>query len=95
MSGRKRQDELLFSPNTTSTTLGASPEGKGNDETGTNADLPFYSLSIIAAATENFSIANKLGEGGFGLANAGADSSSASVGAVSVFDTTITVVEAR
>ncbi|KAK2978980.1 hypothetical protein RJ640_017544 [Escallonia rubra] len=65
--GRKRQDELLFSPNTTSTTLGASPEGKGIDETGTNSDLPFYSLSIIAAATENFSIANKLGEGGFGL----------------------------
>ncbi|KAK2978974.1 hypothetical protein RJ640_017538 [Escallonia rubra] len=65
--GRKRQDELLFSPNTTSTTLGASPEGKRNDETGTNSDLPFYSLSIIAAATENFSIANKLGEGGFGL----------------------------
>ncbi|KAK3000458.1 hypothetical protein RJ639_021059, partial [Escallonia herrerae] len=41
--------------------------GKGIDETGTNADLPFYSLGIIAAATENFSIANKLGEGGFGL----------------------------
>ncbi|KAK2978983.1 hypothetical protein RJ640_017547 [Escallonia rubra] len=60
--GRKRQDELLFSPNTTSTTLGASPERKGIDETGTNSDLPFYSLSIIAAATENFSIANKLGE---------------------------------
>ncbi|KAK2977051.1 hypothetical protein RJ640_011662, partial [Escallonia rubra] len=64
---RKRQDELLFSPNATSTSLGASPEGEGIDETGTSADLPFYSLSIIAAATENFSIANKLGEGGFGL----------------------------
>jgi hypothetical protein len=31
-----------------------------------NSNLPFFDLSSIAAATDNFSIANKLGEGGFG-----------------------------
>lgn len=31
-----------------------------------NADLPFFDLSAIAAATDNFSDANKLGQGGFG-----------------------------
>ena len=28
--------------------------------------LPFFDLNTIAAATDNFSIDNKLGEGGFG-----------------------------
>lgn len=31
-----------------------------------DADLPSYSLSKIVKSTCNFSIANKLGEGGFG-----------------------------
>ena len=31
-----------------------------------NSDLPFFDLSSIAAATDNFSPANKLGQGGFG-----------------------------
>ncbi|KAG2689732.1 hypothetical protein I3760_09G152800 [Carya illinoinensis] len=31
-----------------------------------NSDLQFFDLSRIVAATENFSISNKLGEGGFG-----------------------------
>lgn len=31
-----------------------------------NSNLPFFDLSSIAAATDNFSLANKLGEGGFG-----------------------------
>ncbi|KAJ0525434.1 putative protein kinase RLK-Pelle-DLSV family [Helianthus annuus] len=30
-------------------------------------DLPSFSLSIIAKSTNNFSIANKLGQGGFGI----------------------------
>jgi hypothetical protein len=32
-----------------------------------NSDLPFFDLSIIIAATDNFSVANELGQGGFGL----------------------------
>ncbi|CAJ1936280.1 unnamed protein product [Sphenostylis stenocarpa] len=31
-----------------------------------NSDLPFFDLSSIAAATDNFSDSNKLGQGGFG-----------------------------
>ncbi|KAB1223035.1 G-type lectin S-receptor-like serine/threonine-protein kinase RKS1 [Morella rubra] len=31
-----------------------------------NSDLPFFDLSTIVAATDHFSVANKLGEGGFG-----------------------------
>ncbi|KEH31162.1 putative protein kinase RLK-Pelle-DLSV family [Medicago truncatula] len=31
-----------------------------------NSNLPFYDLSSVAAATDSFSIVNKLGEGGFG-----------------------------
>jgi hypothetical protein len=36
------------------------------DESTRNSDLPFFDLSVIIAATNNFSVANKLGEGGFG-----------------------------
>ncbi|WJX52302.1 hypothetical protein P8452_38429 [Trifolium repens] len=35
-------------------------------ESTNNSNLPFFDLSSIAAATDHFSIANKLGEGGFG-----------------------------
>lgn len=31
-----------------------------------NADLPFFSLSTILKATDDFAHKNKLGEGGFG-----------------------------
>lgn len=31
-----------------------------------NSNLPFFDLSSVAAATDSFSIVNKLGEGGFG-----------------------------
>ncbi|KAG5234836.1 G-type lectin S-receptor serine/threonine-protein kinase [Salix suchowensis] len=50
----------------------SSPKYLGNssinefDEGRTNSDLPLFDLSAIAAATDNFSDANKLGEGGFG-----------------------------
>ncbi|XP_015886545.3 G-type lectin S-receptor-like serine/threonine-protein kinase RKS1 isoform X2 [Ziziphus jujuba] len=43
-----------------------------HEETRTEpADLPFYHLSTIIAATDNFSPANKLGEGGFGSVHMG------------------------
>ncbi|KAG5516628.1 hypothetical protein RHGRI_037380 [Rhododendron griersonianum] len=41
--------------------------GKHFDESGANpAELPYFDLSIIVSATCNFSLDNKLGEGGFG-----------------------------
>ncbi|KAK5844686.1 hypothetical protein PVK06_000827 [Gossypium arboreum] len=36
------------------------------DETKRNGDLPYFDLGTIAAATNNFSSNNKLGQGGFG-----------------------------
>ena len=36
------------------------------DGTRRNSDLPLFDLSTIVASTDNFSFANKLGEGGFG-----------------------------
>ncbi|XP_042490089.1 receptor-like serine/threonine-protein kinase SD1-7 [Macadamia integrifolia] len=38
----------------------------GLEEIGTNPELPFIEVDVIAAATDNFSPNNKLGEGGFG-----------------------------
>ncbi|XP_057796590.1 G-type lectin S-receptor-like serine/threonine-protein kinase At4g03230 isoform X2 [Salvia miltiorrhiza] len=35
-------------------------------ENGTNIDVPFYNLDSILSATDSFSDANKLGQGGFG-----------------------------
>ncbi|XP_062087420.1 G-type lectin S-receptor-like serine/threonine-protein kinase At1g11410 isoform X2 [Humulus lupulus] len=40
--------------------------GKNDLDENTNSELPFFDLHTIAAATDNFSIDNKLGEGGFG-----------------------------
>ncbi|XP_040375570.1 uncharacterized protein LOC112166064 [Rosa chinensis] len=40
-------------------------EGK-HDSSTTHHDLPFFELKSLVAATDNFSDANKLGEGGFG-----------------------------
>lgn len=37
-----------------------------DDESRINSELPFFDLSTIAAATNNFSFSNKLGAGGFG-----------------------------
>lgn len=36
------------------------------NSTGDDLELPIYGLDTILAATEGFSIDNKLGEGGFG-----------------------------
>ncbi|XP_050108995.1 G-type lectin S-receptor-like serine/threonine-protein kinase RKS1 isoform X11 [Malus sylvestris] len=37
-----------------------------DDQSNINSELPFFDLTTIAAATGNFSVANKLGKGGFG-----------------------------
>ncbi|XP_058197198.1 G-type lectin S-receptor-like serine/threonine-protein kinase RKS1 isoform X1 [Rhododendron vialii] len=63
--GIREQQNLLFSPDST-TCLEASSMGKHFDESGTNSELPYFDLSIIVSATSNFSLDNKLGEGGFG-----------------------------
>lgn len=35
-------------------------------EEGKNCELPLFAFETLATATDNFSISNKLGEGGFG-----------------------------
>ncbi|KAK8612567.1 hypothetical protein V6N13_092679 [Hibiscus sabdariffa] len=48
------------------TTFEDSLGEKEFDESTGNGDLPYFDLSTIAAATNNFSSDNKLGQGGFG-----------------------------
>ncbi|KAH7837730.1 hypothetical protein Vadar_017331 [Vaccinium darrowii] len=62
----REEQNLLFSPYN-ATSLEASSMGKHFDGSGTNAELPYFDLSIIVSATDNFSFANKLGED-FGMA---------------------------
>ena len=45
---------------------GSSMEEEVDEIETSNVDVKFYSLSTIIDATENFSLANKVGEGGFG-----------------------------
>ncbi|GFZ12437.1 lectin protein kinase family protein [Actinidia rufa] len=63
------EDLLLFDP---ATSIGAATHKRSEDSksrrTGRNkeVDLPLFSIASVSAATDNFSDANKLGEGGFG-----------------------------
>ena len=62
------QDLLAFDINmsiTTSTNELCEADGEGNDKS-KDSWLPLFSLASVAAATENFSMECKLGEGGFG-----------------------------
>ena len=43
-----------------------SPGRRELDGTTRNSNSPFFDLRTIIAATDNFSVANKLGKGGFG-----------------------------
>ena len=43
-----------------------SPSRRDLDGTRRNSNFPLFDLRIIIAATDNFSITNKLGQGGFG-----------------------------
>lgn len=58
MSAKDRRSKSMFN-------FEDSQSAKGTNEVGIS-DLPCFDLSTIAAATDNFSDANKLGEGGFG-----------------------------
>ncbi|KAK9936196.1 hypothetical protein M0R45_013049 [Rubus argutus] len=64
--GKRRQNAHLFGQSTGSAYLGHSSRKTDVDETIMNSDLPFFDLTTIAAATNNFSVENKLGTGGFG-----------------------------
>jgi hypothetical protein len=61
----KRQNKYLPSLTWSSAHFEESSTGELNGSP-RNSDLPFFDLSIIIAATDNFSDANKLGQGGFG-----------------------------
>ena len=50
---------------TTRTNEFGEVNGDGKDK-GKDSWLPLFSLASVAAATENFSMQSKLGEGGFG-----------------------------
>lgn len=50
------------------TSFHGSPTGEeGNDIETSTVDVKIYSLSTIIATTDNFSLAHKIGEGGFGF----------------------------
>ncbi|XP_042038206.1 receptor-like serine/threonine-protein kinase SD1-7 [Salvia splendens] len=60
-SGKTNQDLLLLDLNSD----GSFTNKEGEAEDGCH-ELPIFSLGSIAASTNNFSITNKLGQGGFG-----------------------------
>ena len=68
MTVKERHSTYAFNTSlSTSTYFEDSPESKElDDESRRSSDLPLVSPKTIAAATNNFSYANKLGQGGFG-----------------------------
>ena len=63
MNRRKLLREL--GDDVSSSTINKGGQTKEKDQA-TNHELKIFNFLTIAAATDNFSIANKLGEGGFG-----------------------------
>ncbi|KAL5579229.1 hypothetical protein UlMin_011671 [Ulmus minor] len=63
---KERQSKYTFNM-TPSSSYHEEFLGKTEFDKGRSSNLPFFDLNTIAAATNNFSIDNKLGEGGFGL----------------------------
>ena len=66
MTGRGRQNKVLYNSRCGVTWLQDSPGAKEHDESTTNFELQFFDLNTIAAATNYFSSDNELGHGGFG-----------------------------
>ncbi|KAK9116156.1 hypothetical protein Sjap_015103 [Stephania japonica] len=62
-------DLLSFDFSTKTNAVNGELSDKNKDASGGKweAELPFFSFSSISTATDNFSDANKLGQGGFGL----------------------------
>ncbi|KAJ4976822.1 hypothetical protein NE237_001928 [Protea cynaroides] len=63
MEKQQRRRRILLFNFIINKNFSTTNELEGN---GTNPELPFIELDIVATATENFSPNNKLGEGGFG-----------------------------
>ncbi|KAF5475544.1 hypothetical protein F2P56_007341 [Juglans regia] len=62
----KRQSKYTFSNTSAAASFEESSTRRELDGSTRNSDLQFFELSKIVAATDNFSVSNKLGEGGFG-----------------------------
>ncbi|KAF5475560.1 hypothetical protein F2P56_007356 [Juglans regia] len=62
----KRQNKYIFSVTSAGASFEQSSTRRELDGSTRNPDLQFFELSKIVAATDNFSVSNKLGEGGFG-----------------------------
>ncbi|XP_050252380.1 G-type lectin S-receptor-like serine/threonine-protein kinase At1g11410 isoform X1 [Quercus robur] len=62
----KRHNTYSYSADSTLQYFEDSPSKRDLDGTRRNSNLPLFDLRTIIAATDNFSIANKLGQGGFG-----------------------------
>jgi hypothetical protein len=62
-TGNRRQFALF---NDVTTSSPSFQDSKKVDETGRKLDVQFFDLSTIIVATDNFSPANRLGQGGFG-----------------------------
>lgn len=56
---------LLLYADSLGTVSFANPHNYGDTES-RDLELPLYDMDSVIAATDNFSFANKLGEGGFG-----------------------------
>ncbi|KAF3945862.1 hypothetical protein CMV_027807 [Castanea mollissima] len=61
-----RHSTYSYSADSTLPYFKDSPSRRDLDGTRRNSNLPLFDLRTIIAATNNFSIANKLGQGGFG-----------------------------
>ncbi|KAG2689663.1 hypothetical protein I3760_09G148900 [Carya illinoinensis] len=62
----KRQNKCTFRVSSAAASFEESSTTRELDGSTRNSDLQFFDLRMIVAATNNFSISNKLGEGGFG-----------------------------
>lgn len=62
-TGRGRQPTLNSNVTASATTF---QDSQKLNEVIENLDLPFFDISTILAATDNFSFAKRLGQGGFG-----------------------------
>ena len=56
----------IRSSNTNRKMTGNLPSGSNNKDMKEELELPFFNMDELATATNNFSDANKLGEGGYG-----------------------------